>query len=196
MTLDLSKFNSLYLDSRKSYAHHKIDLPETIHAELKQLFDTYGLSSLDQGFLWVLDPIETKEDYQPWFNYLARTEGYIKAETTYPFMRTAFGDVFYFDSTDYGEISVVTNGGSNISLNGYLNRSLAEEDYLNDSHFHHLFKIALERFGELNCDECYAFLPPLALGGEIDEQYLQKVKLKEYLAILSEFLGNEDTEAG
>ena len=45
---------------------------------------------------------------------------------------------------------------------------------------------AIEKYGSLNYDECYTFVPALALGGDEKIGNLQKVKIKENLEILAQ----------
>lgn len=188
MVSNISSFDDKYSKGRKAYLGIINNLPAVTPREIWQIFSTYGTSSFDKGFLWTIDPISMKKDYQVWFDYFSSKEGYINPKTAFPFMRTAFGDVFYFEENEFGFISVTAEVNNHLSINGYLNRTLIEERSLKNTYLHDLFEIALERFGELESDECYAFLPPLALGGEIDEAHLQKVKLKEHLALLADLL--------
>jgi hypothetical protein len=188
MTFNTLNFDGKYRKSRKKYLSLTNDLPSFTPPEIQQIFSIYGTSSFDRGFLWIIDPVSRKEDYQLWFDHFFKKEGYINPETAFPFMRTAFGDVFFFEENEFGFISIIAEVSNHLSINGYLNRTLVEKDSLKDTYLYDLFQVALQKFGELESDECYAFLPPLALGGEIDEAHLQKVKLREHLAFLADLL--------
>jgi hypothetical protein len=188
MSSDISEFDAQYRNGQKEYSDSIPEFPEKTSEIIKDVLLKYGFSSFKNGFLWILDPLQMKEYYQLWFENLANREEFINSQETFPFMRTAFGGVFYFYGEELGYISVITNNSNNLTMGYYFNRTLVDDDHLRNIYFHDLFKIALERFGELESDECYAFLPPLALGGEIDEAHLQKVKLREHLALLSSLL--------
>lgn len=49
------------------------------------------------------------------------------------------------------------------------------------------FKV-LEKYGALSSDECYAYTPALALGGDEDIKNIEKVKIKTHLELLAQLL--------
>jgi hypothetical protein len=188
MSSDISEFDAQYRYGQKKYSDSIPKFPEKTSEIIKDVLLKYGLSSFENGFLWILDSLQIKEYYQPWFEDLANKEGFINPQETFPFMRTAFGDVFFFNGEEIGFISVITNANNYLDVEYYLNVTLKDDRSLEYTYFFKFFETALQRFGELESDECYAFLPPLALGGEIDEAHLHKVKLREHLALLSSLL--------
>jgi hypothetical protein len=48
---------------------------------------------------------------------------------------------------------------------------------------------ARERLGEPAFDECFGYVPLLALGGPETADHLEKVKLREHIALISGFIG-------
>ena len=48
---------------------------------------------------------------------------------------------------------------------------------------------ALKQYGELDYDECFGYTPLLGLGGAEKVENLKKVKLKEHILIITEFMG-------
>lgn len=189
MQIDLSKFENRYLKSRQLYSDKKPDLsmaPDSI----REIFNRYGLSSFERGFLWLIDPAEYKEHYQPWFDLIAQAEGYINSKDAYPFMRTAFGDCFFFEEDQLVFVSISTGGTNYLDVNFYFNRTLTEEDNLNGIYLFDMFTKFIEDSGSIGEKECLGFLPPLALGGEIIQGNIERVGLFEHLAFLSELLPN------
>lgn len=84
--------------------------------------------------------------------------------------------MFYFDTEgEVGFVSVVTGVMTNLRLKSYLNRTLTRASDLDDLYLHRLFEAALERDGPLDGGQCFGFLPPLALGGDLDLDHVQKV---------------------
>lgn len=184
---DFSKFDETYLSSKKVYSEDTITLPESTPQSIKALYKTYGLASFGEGFLWILNPIEWQDHYLPWFEAIEVQEGHLDSATTYPFLRTAFGDVLYFCGKQLGFVSISTGAKNHLNLSFYLNVSFVEEDILRDLYFFGIFESFLSKAG-IGHDECLGFLPPVALGGEISDENVYKVKLKEHLSFLSELL--------
>lgn len=48
---------------------------------------------------------------------------------------------------------------------------------------------AIKQFNELEYDECFGYAPLLGLGGAEKVENLNKVKLKEHILIITEFMG-------
>lgn len=48
---------------------------------------------------------------------------------------------------------------------------------------------ALKQYGELNYDECFGYTPLLGIGGAEKVENLKKVKLKEHILLITEFMG-------
>lgn len=68
-------------------------------------------------------------------------------------------------------------------------RSLTEEDYLAEQLRWEPYPAARARLGELAFDECFGYVPLLALGGPETVDHLQKVKLREHLYLISQVTG-------
>jgi hypothetical protein len=107
------------------------------------------------------------------------------------FARTAFGDLFLwrnnqveFLSTQYARFAELTD---DISL--VFEHSLCDDRYLNNGLDRKLTVKATKKLGPLSPDECYGFEPVLALGGSGKIDTVQKVKLVEYLSMLSQVAG-------
>ncbi|GGL10993.1 hypothetical protein GCM10010844_32120 [Deinococcus radiotolerans] len=186
--MDLARFEARYGPGRQGTQVRDVHLPSGTPADVGAFLRRFGTSTFDRGFLRVIDPGEHREPYHPWLD-LAADENGSDASRTYPFMRTAFGDVFYFDvEGEVGFISVVTGVMTNLRLESYLNRTLTRASDLDDLYLHCLFEATLERDGPLDAEQCFGILPPLALGGEINLDHVQKVGLREYLHLLSELI--------
>ena len=184
MQTDLHEFENRYLQSRKTYSKRKPDL--SIAPDLIQdIFKRYGLSSFENGFLWLIDPGKYKEFYQPWFNLIAETEGYIDAGNAYPFMRTAFGDCFFFEGDQLGFFSIATGVTNYLDANYYFNQTLVDDETLHGIYLFDIFTEFVKDSAPIQEKECLGFLPPLALGGEISQDNIEKVGLIEQLAFLS-----------
>lgn len=51
------------------------------------------------------------------------------------------------------------------------------------------YKAAVEKLGTLEYDECFGYVPLLALGGEESVNNLKKVKIREHIALITEISG-------
>jgi hypothetical protein len=148
---------------------------------LKDLWDTYGLPSFRDGFFWLLHPIESLDMYRSWM--------FEDAKNPLPFLRTAFGDFIYWDDNELmvlKRVPVPSDSflGENFSF--IFNDILCRKDTLDDGYFLDLYLEALPRLGPVERDECYGFFLPIAMGGEVRADKLQRVKLREHLAFLSQ----------
>ena len=52
-----------------------------------------------------------------------------------------------------------------------------------------LYRQAIQRWGALNFDQCFAYVPLLGLGGSADVEHLRKAKLKEHIALIAQTVG-------
>jgi hypothetical protein len=147
--------------------------------ELIYLWSEFGLSSFGNRFFWLVNPLDYLEDVKHWIN---------EFENPLPFLRTSFGTFFFWDGVQIAHFNIVTGtmGYYSNSFNFVFEDVLAYEDTLNDIFFHDLYLGALPRLGVVERDECYGFFPPIAMGGEIRADKIQRVKLREHLAFLSQ----------
>lgn len=147
---------------------HQGKLPEEVLAE----WASHGWCGYNSGFLWTVDP--------------AQFDGLLK-EGQFAFMRTAFGSLFYWDGRAHnfdimlGETSRVPS-----RIAPHFDSMLCDDDYLEEALHYKLFKRALAKLGRLNVDECYGFLPPIPLGGSGAFNTLQRVKMREHMAIVQQ----------
>ncbi|MDY4669113.1 MAG: DUF1851 domain-containing protein [Oliverpabstia sp.] len=52
-----------------------------------------------------------------------------------------------------------------------------------------LYQEAVQKFGELKEEECFGFVPLLALGGKENVEHLQKVNVKVQIELITKFIG-------
>lgn len=62
-----------------------------------------------------------------------------------------------------------------------------EECVLDDDYFTiKKYNAAVKKYGELEYDECFGYVPLLALGGKESVKNLKKVKMREHIALIAE----------
>jgi hypothetical protein len=153
----------------------KYEIPE----DIRLLYQEFGLCSFAEGFLWIINPFEYMDQFQFWIPKISKP---------LPFLRTAFGDFFYWDGIQISHKNVTTNNEAFYSDNfeWIFTKTLIREASLTNIFFQDIYLEALPRLGAVERDECYGFFPPIAMGGEVDSSKLHRVKLREHLAFLSQ----------
>ncbi len=144
--------------------------------EILNLLKKEGISSYGNGFIWTLDPNE----YVEWLNNWLAFE-----DRCVPFMRTAFGDIFFMRNQEpmVLNVSKALIDYTTSQIDWFFNRYLAEEEFMEE-----YFNMPLyEQLNspDLATDECYGFKTLLSDGGTETVENLYKVQLKEYLDLLT-----------
>lgn len=146
--------------------------------ELYELLINDGVSHYIDKFLWTLNP----GHYIDWLNQWVQMDG-----TCIPFARTALGDILFVYNREI--MLLLTNQGYlNYTVGEsdlFFDRSMVDQYYLEKYFNYKLFK-KLKNSGELEHDECYGFKPLLSLGGEVKYENLERVKMREYLLLVSQ----------
>ncbi|WP_296585518.1 T6SS immunity protein Tdi1 domain-containing protein [Ruminococcus sp.] len=60
-----------------------------------------------------------------------------------------------------------------------------DEEYLSIEKYN----AAVKKYGKLEYDECFGYVPLLGLGGKESVNNLKKVKIKEHIALITEMVG-------
>jgi hypothetical protein len=154
------------------------EFQSTLPPDLIEEWKTCGWCEYGDGLIWFVDP-RLFEDFLG--------QRALSASHTI-FARTAFADLFsvcdgvvYCFMTQHNEMRVISR---QFDLFGAM--TLRDQTFLKDFARIRLFKAARKKLGSLSHEECYGFVPALALGGEVRVENLKKVKMLEYLDILSQ----------
>ncbi|CAM3271908.1 glutamyl-tRNA amidotransferase [Pseudomonas floridensis] len=165
-------------------------------AQLLQYWNDYGWCGYAKGLFWTVNP----QDYEPVLDYWLAGTGLLERDTYHVIARSAFGQLYL-----WGE-----NSANSLSVTSYMSRYSNSSTFLNRSNFDfgvqlffstmqperndldNLFERALKKLGLLDIDEMYGFVPALALGGPIELNNLQKVKVIEHLEFLSQLSPLQD----
>lgn len=165
--------------------------------ELITLWQEVGLGIFCNGLFRIVSP----DDYQDFVNtYIEDREKYF--EYLLPFMTTAFGDIFVwvkdiFQNREYVIFINVRSGDWNIvtsrmdllfSLYIVSEECLKRIFELKVSDFRKL----VERLGLPAEDECYGYVPALALGGSKSLDNIQVVKMLPYIDMIAQMIGAFD----
>jgi len=152
-------------------------LPEPLIQDWKDI----GWCSYGKGLIWIEDPAFLQPMVKAWF-------GPKNAFTA--FARSGFGHLFLWDKKDaymldpqHGTLAKIVS-----KLEVLFDYVLCRKPYLDDVLDLKLFRAASKKLGELAFDECYGFVPALALGGEAALANLEKLKLAEHELMLSQLV--------
>ncbi|MBK9450216.1 MAG: DUF1851 domain-containing protein [Bacteroidetes bacterium] len=151
--------------------------------DLLEFWKQFGFGNFMNGYLKILHP----SVYQ---GFMQATYSVYK-EPTIVFGATGFGDLLiwegeYVKQLNY-RLGTTKNCGSSIEM--LFDVRFARWDVVEQSMQAKQFRPAVERLGEPAFDECFAYVPALALGGSEKVENIQKVKLREHLSILSQIVG-------
>ncbi len=174
MIKDFKKEMSVNEDVLKSYS-------DKLPKELIEIWKSYGFGSIINGYLKIINP----DDY---VELLEQT--YSRGKVSVPIMVTAFGDIITWEKGKYVGIVEYRYGRNDIIVTGFdiFISLLSDESFLNDYLKIDFYKEAVGRFGELSYDECFGYVPILAIGGKETIDSLAKVKIKEHIALITEFI--------
>lgn len=169
----------------------------TAPKELVTLWQEVGLGIFCNGVFRIVSP----DDYQDFVDtYIEDKERYF--EYSLPFMTTAFGDVFVwvkdiFQNREYAIFINVRSGNWSIitsRIDLLFSLYMADEKWLKK--FFDLkvtdFSKLTDKLGIPKVDECFGYVPALALGGSKSLKNVQIVKMLPYIEIIAQMIGAFD----
>ncbi len=155
-------------------------LPVTI----LNIWKEYGMGRFCNDYLKIIIP----DEYQ---NIVK--ESYYDGNNAIPVMTTGFGDVIVWKPKDeimtlllyrYQDLKVLESGCT------YFFEDLVDKDsVLNSRLKKKKYDKAIEKYGSLEYDECFGYVPLLGLGGKESISNIQKVKIKEHIELITQVVG-------
>jgi hypothetical protein len=150
-------------------------LPDFIISEWKER----GFSSYLNGLLIATDPSD----------YYDLIDGWVEdSDKCHVVLRTAFGSFYYLKDGEYYDQEVINKISSHLQnrFDFIIKYTLADKNN-QDSLLHKgIYDKVVKRLGPPDYDEVYAFVPAISMGGDYNPDNVQKVKLKEHLALLAQ----------
>jgi predicted DNA-binding WGR domain protein len=155
---------------------------------LIKIWQDEGLSSFNDGFVWFVNP----DEYSGILSLFVP-----ESENLHVIMRTAFGGLFFMKEHEnehpelvrkYSYFCPIYRKGIEMSdqLEDTLNGWLTTEELLAPYMFSNLYSWARKRLPIPAYDECYGFVPAIAMGGDMEPDNIQIVKQKEHLSFLAQ----------
>lgn len=155
---------------------------DQVPAELVQIWQEGGLGTFLDGYLKVINPDDYLELLQ---------DSYFRGDIAFPMFVTAFGDIITWEKNTYVGIVQYNIQDLDIMIKR-MDRFIEyvdDEDFKDDYFDIPLYKKAVAKHGQLAYDECFGFVPLLALGGFKDMDHMDKVKVLEHIYLMYQLTG-------
>ena len=153
-----------------------------VPAELLQIWQEDGLGTFLDGYLKVINPDDYLELLQ---------NSYFRGEISIPIFATAFGNIITWEKNEFLGIIKYKDGTFDIFLENLslFIKFLPDKSFTDDYFDIPLYKKAVAKHGQLAYDECFGFVPLLALGGFKDVDHMDKVKVLEHIYLMYQLTG-------
>ncbi|MEK4907793.1 T6SS immunity protein Tdi1 domain-containing protein [Niallia sp. FSL M8-0099] len=168
--------------------HHTVDeriilkYKDKLPGELIEVWYKYGFGTLLNGFLKLINPDE-------YLDILERC--YRRYEQAIPIFTTSMGDIIVWEKDKYVNLLNFRKGLVQIVSSGFnfFFDDLKDNDFINDELRWEPYPKAYSKYGRPDYDECFGYTPLLGLGGSEKVENLKKVKIREHILIITEFMG-------
>lgn len=157
---------------------YKDDIP----AQVVEIWEGHGFGSISNGYLRVVNPEYFQEIIKDTYNRHA---------VAIPLFTTAMGDILvwednYLLSLNYRkhEVNVVAKNFK------FFFNDIFDDYYLENALDWSPYPDAIKKYEIPAFDECFGYVPLLALGGAEKVENLKRVKFKEHIYLITEFMGN------
>lgn len=178
----LKKFDK-FAGKAKRYAEFTSDDRKRLEGRLPDLYldllERDGWASYRRGALWTCDPDKMQNVKASWL------ERFPKAEV---FMRTAFGDFFFWDQR-YCFTCTVNNAQilySSMHVTWFVADILTEAEFFRSLGLPRFSDLGAKKCGPLEPDEVYIWAPAFALGGSPKTSEIERGKMDVALDLLSQ----------
>lgn len=163
----------------------------TAPKELITLWQEVGFGTFYNALFRLLPP----EEFIFWDDAYIGESGQIKPQI--PFMITAFGDIFvwvYDTCLNESYVAYINIrkgtwkiGASNVKI--LFNVRILSNTCIKMFDLE-MFPALVSKLGRLEEDECYGYVPALALGGDNDIDKVERVKFVPYIDLICQSLGD------
>lgn len=153
-------------------------LPE----ELIETWKKYGLGSLANNYLRIINP----DDY---LDILERS--YVRHEQAIPIFTTAMGDIIVWEGNKYVNLLNSRKGFVHVVSSGFefFFDDIQDNEFMDDELMWQPYPEAIIKYGDPTYEECFGYTPLLGLGGAEKVENQKKIKLREHILIIAEFMG-------
>ncbi|MBA3927790.1 DUF1851 domain-containing protein [Listeria sp. W9-0585] len=150
--------------------------------ELLNAWRDYGMGSLSSSYLKVINP----DDFQDILE-----ESYFRSDVSIPIFATSMGDIITWEENRYlRKLNYRMGVFEGVSAGFEFFFSDLESDYFKEKYLDYsIYQEAVKNLGEPAYDECFGYVPLLALGGSDKVENLKKVKLREHILLITALTG-------
>ena len=151
--------------------------------EIIEIWKNYGLGSFLSGYLRVINPDDYKELVE---------ETYFRGKESIPLFTTAFADVITWQKNRYIGIIFYKEEDFDIIDSGmdFFFTDIYTEDSLRNDFFDlNLYEKAVKKYGELEYNQSFCFVPLLGLGGKKSVDNLDKRDTLTHIYLITELVG-------
>ncbi len=152
---------------------------DILPVEIISLWKEKGFGVFYGGYLKVINP----DDYIS----IVR-DSYFQGDVSIPIFATAFGDILTWEEDKYVGILKYRYNDNDIISDGFKHfyNIILDKEGASDFFTIDKYKKALKKYGDLKYDECFGYVPLLALGGSESTDNLKKVKIREHIILIAE----------
>ena len=177
------------IEALKDFEFHSKVTDETIKKyqglipdELMEVWKMCGYGTFYNGYLKIINP----DDYQEILE-----ESYFNGKISIPIFTTGFGDIITWRSGEFVTLIKYRKNTIKVLIAGfeYFLGDLITSKRLLGKLDKDLYEGALSRYGRLEYDECFGFVPLLPLGGGEKVDNLDKVKILPHIDLITQMVG-------
>ena len=151
--------------------------------EIIEIWKNYGLGSFLNGYLRVINPDDYKELIE---------DTYFSGKESIPLFTTAFADVITWQENEYIGIVLYRLEDFEIMASGmdFFFSDIYTEKNFTDKYFDlKLYEKAVKKYGELEYNQSFCFVPLLGLGGKKSVDNLDKGDTLTHIYLITELVG-------
>ncbi|MBR0529331.1 MAG: DUF1851 domain-containing protein [Ruminococcus sp.] len=174
----INDFKTIKEVDKETIEKYRGKLPD----EYLDIWQEHGYCTFYGGYLKVINPDE----------YISLVkESYFLGDASIPIMATAFGDILTWEENQYvGILKYRYNDNDIVSYGFEFFFDIIEDEECAAEYFTiKKYNAAVKKYGELEYDECFGYVPLLALGGKESVDNLKKVKMKEHIELIYSMVG-------
>ena len=157
---------------------------DKIPPELLEIWQVYGFGSFANGYIKIVNPDDYIEILE---------ESYFASKVSIAVFATGFGDIITLHKGEF--VGVVKYRKSTVELYPFeftdflLECNTPDNEDISEFLDNDQYSDAVNLFGKLKYDECFGYVPLLALGGSEDPEYLQKLKVIPHICLITDIAG-------
>lgn len=161
---------------------------DLVPPELLTVWQEYGFGTFCDGYLKIVNPADYADLLVDTYEHTSTA-----APTAAPplvLFATAMGDLLVWERGYLVLVDYRHSNTNSVAISfELLFRDFADDYFLKHDLRWEPYPAARERLGEPAFDECFGYVPLLALGGPETAEHLEKVKLREHIALIGQFTG-------